>query len=505
VDARNQGETSRHLHGQEIRFAHLSAGLAAIRAGNNFPESSQGEEEVTMIRKRLYFVIAAAVLAGLGIGLVLLAPGTPRVQAQNFNSAINTFGRGLYLSAAGAVNTGSTSTALTIGTIADTGNTIFDASNLLLSITNPSGSGQAITGGNVQFTDTVGGLTSTITYTIPFASNLAAGANAVYTIPLNNGMLKTLTLNVTFAANPSASNLSATAVIRGAGSSTLTDQFTSGTLNSNAATVTLPVQGFAGAGGTISGSYSGSIDFFLSTDGGNTYQRTLALVTLNGSNSSRVQDSVGSNTACNFQIIDLGGASHVQLNFNGTYVSGSANVTLRTTSGACVTPDFMAADTVITTNGTGGPQSPRVTVQGAIRSTNPASGSPFVAVRTPDVFKTLANDTTSGNTAIWTPASGRKFRLMGYQVIVPGNAVYATTAGTLTVTFQDATTATPFTHVVQVPTTAVNGVLYNSGWISLGNGFVSSTANNALNVNLALGGTGALTAGATVNVCGVED
>lgn len=339
-----------------------------------------------------YHFLWASLIVALVIAASILALRPAALAQTNTPVAVsNTSGAALYLSGSASTSTSSTAVAVSLGALtAPSGNTnlattIFDAGYVNVVIVNPSGTGQNITSGNLTLSDTLGALTPSIVYTLSNVS-IAPGASQQFLLPLNSAVLKTVTLNLTYAANPSiVATVSALAVFSG---------------------------------------YS---------------------------------------------------------------------------------PASTASDTLITTNGAGGPVSPRLAVQGLIRSTNPASASPYVAARTPDTFKTLANDVTSGNTAIWTPASGRKFRLIGYQVIVPGNAVYATTAGTVTVTFQDAAVGMPFTHVVQVGTTATSGVLYNSGWISLGNGVQSSTANNALNVNLALAGVGALTAGATVNVCGVED
>jgi hypothetical protein len=120
-----------------------------------------------------------------------------------------------------------------------------------------------------------------------------------------------------------------------------------------------------------------------------------------------------------------------------------------------------------------------------------AGSNPTVAgLRTPAVFKTV-QATASGNTALWTPTSGTKFRVMKYMVVITGNASLAS-SGVLTIVFQDATTATAFAIDVYVPATGLaGGADFVSPWIDLGNGFLSATANNVLNVNL----SAALTAG----------
>lgn len=126
--------------------------------------------------------------------------------------------------------------------------------------------------------------------------------------------------------------------------------------------------------------------------------------------------------------------------------------------------------------------------------------------RTPTIFKT-ASATASGNTAVWTPAAGKKFRLMRFKVQLTANATLAA-AAVLTVSFQDSATGLAFTHdfyVGQVALTAATALFTpgeDSGWIDLGNGFASALANNVLNVNL----SATLTSGnIRVIACGTEE
>src|SRR6267378_4017568 len=112
------------------------------------------------------------------------------------------------------------------------------------------------------------------------------------------------------------------------------------------------------------------------------------------------------------------------------------------------------------------------------------------------VTKTVAA-TASGSTALWTPAAGKKFHLLGYYIEVTGIATQAG-SGILTIDLLDNATTLAQTHSVFVsattPTTAVPDVLVFSS-PPLGYGYLSSTVNNVLNVNL----SAALTAG-TVRV-----
>lgn len=117
--------------------------------------------------------------------------------------------------------------------------------------------------------------------------------------------------------------------------------------------------------------------------------------------------------------------------------------------------------------------------------TTTAASSTSVMARTPAVFKTV-QATASGNTALWTPTSGKKFRLMRFIVDCTANAAISGGGVVVTVTFQDATTAINLAFDIFVPTTAVTTTEggYTSGWIDIGNGYLSTTANNVLNVNL---------------------
>lgn len=129
------------------------------------------------------------------------------------------------------------------------------------------------------------------------------------------------------------------------------------------------------------------------------------------------------------------------------------------------------------------------------------NGASWDRLRTPNVFKT-ATATASGDTALWTPTSGKKFRLMRYIIHVTGGATLAAGAD-LDIVLRDATTALNLGHSLYVPTaagTALGG--FSTGWINLGNGPLSAANNNVLNVNL----SAALTAGKVrVTCCGTEE
>jgi hypothetical protein len=135
------------------------------------------------------------------------------------------------------------------------------------------------------------------------------------------------------------------------------------------------------------------------------------------------------------------------------------------------------------------------------------NGTTWDRARTPSIFKTVSvAATVVGNSAVWTPAAGKKFRLMRFQVT--GQGLAATATGVVTVSFQDAAVAIPQgTYDNDVPAVAgvVTGVNdISKGWVDLGNGILSSTANNVLNFNISAAGAG--TVGTyRINVCGTEE
>ncbi len=135
-----------------------------------------------------------------------------------------------------------------------------------------------------------------------------------------------------------------------------------------------------------------------------------------------------------------------------------------------------------------------------------SDGSLLQILRTPSIFKTTsAPATPAGNTAVWTPAAGKKFRLMRFQITAQGLA--ATATGVVTVSFQDSVSGlTIGTYDVDVPAVSavVAGVTQVSGWVDLGNGVLSAAANNALNFNISAAGAGTIGT-YRINVCGTEE
>jgi hypothetical protein len=135
------------------------------------------------------------------------------------------------------------------------------------------------------------------------------------------------------------------------------------------------------------------------------------------------------------------------------------------------------------------------------------TGAAYERRRTPNIIRS-GTFTASGNTALWTPNTGKKFRLMRYCINVPGNA-YLGSAGVLDMKFQDASAdfltggvnASPL-HAIYLPAAAgTNFGGWTTGWVTLDNGYLSQAANNVLNFNL----SAAMTNGAYVTVVGTEE
>ena len=110
----------------------------------------------------------------------------------------------------------------------------------------------------------------------------------------------------------------------------------------------------------------------------------------------------------------------------------------------------------------------------------------------------------AGNTAIWTPAAGKRFRLKRLMLMLPGNA-YCGSPTDLTLDLRDGAASIGLTFFVFLPGAAANtpGCIFQTPWIDLGDGYVSSAAGNALNLNLSatIAGAGA----AQIIVAGVEE
>lgn len=122
--------------------------------------------------------------------------------------------------------------------------------------------------------------------------------------------------------------------------------------------------------------------------------------------------------------------------------------------------------------------------------------------RIPNVFK-MVSGSSNGDNNVWTPTSGKKFRLMAYAFSVTPNI---TTSGgaVITVKLRDNTTDMNMQWQFYAPTTAVTTVagIVTTPWVILGDGgFLSAAANNVLHMNLSAATTGSV----TCNAIGVEE
>jgi hypothetical protein len=111
----------------------------------------------------------------------------------------------------------------------------------------------------------------------------------------------------------------------------------------------------------------------------------------------------------------------------------------------------------------------------------------------------------AGNTLLWAPAAGKRFRILACRVTVTAN-VAISGGGILDIRMYDGAAASiGLSHSLYCPGTGVTtvpGTAYDSGWIDLRNGYLSSTIDNSLNINLSQ----ALTAGGVQTiVIGTEE
>lgn len=120
----------------------------------------------------------------------------------------------------------------------------------------------------------------------------------------------------------------------------------------------------------------------------------------------------------------------------------------------------------------------------------------------PRIFK-RATASASGNTALWTPTNGKRFRLLKYFIDLSTNSTLSV-AGLLTVSLLDGSTDIAQDHMFFVPSAPGNQITTDAiPLIDLGGiGILSSTLNNVLNINLSV----ALTAGiCNVLAMGIEE
>lgn len=119
-------------------------------------------------------------------------------------------------------------------------------------------------------------------------------------------------------------------------------------------------------------------------------------------------------------------------------------------------------------------------------------------VRTPVIFKTLLSATAAGSTAVWTPAGGKRFRLMGGSISLSKDAACA---GAESIALLDNVT-TIAAWTISLGALVAIGAVTIIPFMFTQNGYLSTAINQTLNVSL----NGALTAGnCSVSVWGTEE
>ena len=261
----------------------------------------------------------------------------------------------------------------------------------------------------------------------------------------------------------------------------------------------MDVSNYASGTLQLTGTWNATVNIQFSLDGGTTWVAALVFNLSSASTSA----SIGSNGIILFAI-PRGAQMRIR---TVAYTSGTVVGNLGLSSIPYTPLHLMAvggtgSNAYGTNAGTGDGLSPTTSLFTIANQYVSTGSTTRDAARTPTTFKT-ATATASGDTALWTPTSGKKFRLMRFRIEVTGDA--ATSGGAvIDVLLRDSTTATGIGFSVFVPATGVTtseGVL-GTGWIDLGNGILSAAANNVLNINL----SAALSAGKVrVVCCGTEE
>jgi hypothetical protein len=263
---------------------------------------------------------------------------------------------------------------------------------------------------------------------------------------------------------------------------------TTDTLTATGPSTVLPMLGFNGAALVVTGTGTGlTINAQVSTDNGATYD------------SVDVYDYVNEVTSLNitangkYTIYTPAGTTHVRANIAA--ISGGS-VTLRQQASSLPNPRVH----------TGWDRVPGSSVPAHCIYPGVNDGTNLQGQRTPSIFKT-AQASAAGDTALWTPAAGKKFRLMRFKLQVPANCTLAARA-IETIKLRDATTDLNLTFDVWLGQTALVvdtnpwPAILETPWLDLGNGILSATANNVLNVNLA---TALSNGNVRVTACGTEE
>jgi hypothetical protein len=140
---------------------------------------------------------------------------------------------------------------------------------------------------------------------------------------------------------------------------------------------------------------------------------------------------------------------------------------------------------------------------GAFSGSANATRVAWTKARTSTIFRRLKT-AAAGPTALWTPGTGNKFRLLAFKIQITANASLAAGA-VVDIALLDAAASLNLEHSVFIPTAAGTTIAgaYETGWIDTGYfGSLSALANNVLNVTLS---TALATGSVNIVAAGTEE
>lgn len=237
------------------------------------------------------------------------------------------------------------------------------------------------------------------------------------------------------------------------------DQAFSGSLSNGVDTITIPIKGYGGIAIGVSGIGSNVAVAMVSLDGTNFFHSTLWKC--GGSSANPLGQgctSIGEDTT--YIVLDNAGMTHLRL-FLSTFSAGTVTFSINFSN--------VPPHAVLGSIGTDGATSVRRSLQTGYRT----SSNGHQSARTPDTFKDIANVAVviGAPATVWIPAAGKKFRLMCWDLSL-------SVAGQILIVDQATT---------KFRTSALAAGV---GRVSppMGNGYLSTTANNVLKLDVSANG-----------------
>jgi hypothetical protein len=127
------------------------------------------------------------------------------------------------------------------------------------------------------------------------------------------------------------------------------------------------------------------------------------------------------------------------------------------------------------------------------------NGASWDRVRVANVFKTQTSNTAAAAT-VWTPAAGKKFRLMGYEISIAGTLA---ATGIQAITLLDGATTIKNHITALIQTTTASIALITPVFDSdMGQGYLSAAANNVLTMTMT---NNLATGNCSINAWGTEE